>query len=450
MTQRLTPGALVPILVLASFCAGHRPPATAGPRYPDYPRPDVPASLSASPDIRQSQDDAWVRLQSGDLRGATRGFNDVLQRAPAFYPAEAGLGYVAMADEEYKQASAHFTVAIQANDRYLPALLGQADAQLALHNDLAALTTFEQILRVDPNRDLIRSRMEVLRIRVVQSQIEAGDKARRAGRLDEAESALQSALDLAPQSAVVLRELGQVETARGDLEAAERHLRLALQADDNDPDAYAALAAVLAQQNRLSDAAAAYGRAIALDPRPEWRDASDALRARIADASVPAEYRAIPSAASVTRAQTAATIGLRLGELLTRSPGTTVAVATDIRGNWAAPWIMQVTQAGVMDVFPNHTFQPGATLRRSDLAQMVAELLRLASGRRPADLTRWRAERPQFSDLPPTHLSYPSAALAVAAGAMTAGPDGRFGPNRPVAGADLLSAVDRILQIASR
>jgi len=28
---------------------------------------------------------------------------------------------------------------------------------------------------------------------------------------------------------------------------------------------------------------------------------------------------------------------------------------------------MSVTRAGVMDAFPNHTFQPAATLRRGDL-----------------------------------------------------------------------------------
>ena len=35
-----------------------------------------------------------------------------------------------------------------------------------------------------------------------------------------------------------------------------------------------------------------------------------------------------------------------------------------MRGNWAAPWIMAVARAGLMEVYPNHTFQPNAIVRR--------------------------------------------------------------------------------------
>ena len=56
-------------------------------------------------------------------------------------------------------------------------------------------------------------------------------------------------------------------------------------------------------------------------------------------------------------------------------------VLTDIRGNWAAPWIQAVTRAGVIEAFPNHTFQPNATVRRGDLAQAVSRVLALIGAR---------------------------------------------------------------------
>jgi len=103
-----------------------------------------------------------------------------------------------------------------------------------------------------------------------------------------------------------------------------------------------------------------------------------------------------------------------------------------------------------MDVFANHTFQPGATVSRGDLAQVVSQLLRVASSDRAADLTKWRAARPKFADLPGTHLSYPAAALAVTSGAMTVQAGDRFAATRPATGRDVATAMTRIEQIAGR
>ena len=96
-------------------------------------------------------------------------------------------------------------------------------------------------------------------------------------------------------------------------------------------------------------------------------------------AAVPAEFREMPTAPTVTRAEVAALIGTRLGRLIEAAPKRVAAVATDVRTHWAAPWILPVTQAGVMEIQPNHTFQPAALVRRDNLAQIVGQLLALAA-----------------------------------------------------------------------
>jgi hypothetical protein len=101
-----------------------------------------------------------------------------------------------------------------------------------------------------------------------------------------------------------------------------------------------------------------------------------------------------------------------------------------------------------MRVFPNHTFQPAAIMRRTDLAAVIAELVRIAGAGRRGDLARWQAARPRFTDQPPTHVSYRDVALAVASGAMTADAAGRFQPTSPASGADLDAAVRRVGQLA--
>ena len=51
---------------------------------------------------------------------------------------------------------------------------------------------------------------------------------------------------------------------------------------------------------------------------------------------------------------------VHLEDLLRRARAGNAVVITDARDSWASPWIQAVTRAGVMDVFPNHTFQPTA------------------------------------------------------------------------------------------
>ena len=74
-------------------------------------------------------------LQAGDPKGAEREFTALLKTTPAFYPAETGLGFALLAEKQYKPAAAHFTAALAKNDRYVPALQGQASAELAQGDD---------------------------------------------------------------------------------------------------------------------------------------------------------------------------------------------------------------------------------------------------------------------------------------------------------------------------
>jgi len=440
----------IAVVVIAggAACAVAPPPAVVtAPQYPDFPALVVPATLKPSPDIARRHDEAWRRLQTGDLGGARRDYLAILARDPSFYPAAAGLGYVAMASHDYKEAAAQFGAAIQANGRYRPALDGRADAAVAAGDDTAAVAALQAVLKVDPANDAVRNRLDVVRFRQVQHEIDAARRSREAGRLDEAQATLQSALAAAPPGAVIFRELALVAMAKGDLTGAERHARQAVQMDASDAESWAALGAVLDKAARSREASEAYDKAFSLDPRPGWKDRRDALRTRADEEAEPKAFRDIASASTVTRADVAAMIGLRLPDVLSRSPRHVTVVATDARGTWAATWILQVTQAGVMDVFSNHTFQPENIVKRNTLADVVSRLLTLLSSERGTDLSRWRAMTPAFADVPSGSPSYAAAALAVAAGAMTAA-DGRFGSTQPATGADLVAAIARLQQLS--
>ncbi len=435
------------MLAAAWGCASFSRPPRVAPMFPDYAKPVVPAALVVAPDVRDRTLTAWIRLQSGDVRGAVRDYNEVLRRSPRFYPAETGLGLTALADRQFKTAAAWFRTALGRDERYVPAWRGLVEAELGAGRDEEAIAALERLLALDASREADRTRLELLRVRQTQTLLEAGGRAREAGRLDEAAGLLTRALALSPRSTAVLEALVQVEILRGQLDEAEAHARRAVVADATDASAHGALASVFAARGRQADAAAALARAAALDPA--WRDRAAAARARADEAAAPAEMRDLASRATVTRGQLAALIAARLRALVAQAPRRMPAVATDVRGYWAETSIVAVTQAGIMDVLANHTFEPMTVVRRADLARTVAALVALALAAKPDQLSRWQGARPAFADLATSSLFYRPAALAVTAGAMTAG-GGRFEPTRAASGADVLAAIARIEELAGR
>jgi hypothetical protein len=174
------------------------------------------------------------------------------------------------------------------------------------------------------------------------------------------------------------------------------------------------------------------------------------MRQKAAFDLMPVEYKAIDVSANVTRAQLAALLGVHLEDLLRRARGSNPVLTTDTRASWAAPWIMAVTRAGVMEPFPNHTFLPNAVVRRGDLAAAVSRVLSLIAAEKPRLAARWRDPRPKFTDLAPAHLGYPAAARSVSAGVLAPLEGDTFQLSRAVTGTEALDAVSKLAALAKR
>ena len=83
------------------------PPVVTTPKFPDFIFPAAPNGVGTPAAIERHQV-GWNWLQAGDLRAAERNFNAALKQSPPFYPAEVGLGYVALAQKKHKDSLQHF------------------------------------------------------------------------------------------------------------------------------------------------------------------------------------------------------------------------------------------------------------------------------------------------------------------------------------------------------
>jgi tetratricopeptide (TPR) repeat protein len=444
--------AFVVILLTLSAACAPRPvvlPPTTPPKFPDFIFPAAPAGLG-TPAALERHDLAWRWLQAGDPRAAERHFNAALKEAEGFYPAEAGLGYAALARKDHKGAAQHFDHAVVANPRYAPALAGRGEALLALGEREMALESFEAALNADSRLETLRSRVEVLRFRGLQDDLAEARKLADSGRLREARTAYEAAITASPQSPFLYRELAIVERRDGDLTAALTHAQEAAELDPNDSRSQILIGEIHESQRDFTKAVDAYSAALAIEPSEELSNRIEDLRERAAFDAMPAEYRTIESSPTVSRAQLAALLGVRLDEVLKRSRSRNAVVMTDTRGHWALPWVLSTVRAGLMEVYPNHTFQPETLVRRGDLALAASRALSAIAADNPRLAASWRNARRQFPDVSPGHLSYPAASLVVESGVMTTFEDGSFQLGRPVAGSEAVAAVRALEAFAKR
>lgn len=154
---------------------------------------------------------------------------------------------------------------------------------------------------------------------------------------------------------------------------------------------------------------------------------------------MPEEYRRIAVEPRVTRADLAALVAVRVGALQRVGPGEP-RVAVDISMSWAREHVARVLALGIMEVYPNHTFQPGAVVRRVDLARAVARTL---------DTLGWpRSPGPAPSDMSRSHLDYDAVERVLGAGLMALTASGGFEPWRPVSGSEAIEVVEAVARLA--
>jgi tetratricopeptide (TPR) repeat protein len=444
----------VVLLLLAGLSACSRP--TPAPvlvpgmeRYPDYPRPELPPDLARVRQVAEGHDRGWAQLQTGDPRSAERTFRAVLQKSPTFYPSQTALGFTRLALDDASGALDWFDRALARRGDYTTALLGRAEALLALGREGESFAAYQRLLEVEPDQPVAARRVEVLRLRAVQSDVALGRRAMTEGDLPVARAALERAVAASPESGFLHRDLARIARAMGDdTEAIARSTR-AIELDANDAEALAIRGLVRADRGDVDAALADLRRAQRLDAAlPDVAASITALEARLAEAALPAEFKAIPGHATLTRGDLAALLAHHLPALLV--PQRPTALITDARSHWAQAAILQVIRAGVLQEYANHTFQPRAQVTRGDFAVVVNRILGMVGAQAPAAARAWQDARLSFSDVRAGNVLYVPISRTVASGVLTPLDGQLFGARRALTGAEGVDAVRRLVEVVER
>jgi tetratricopeptide (TPR) repeat protein len=401
----------------------------------DYVAPAL-RSKDVSADERRRLEGAWRDVLAGHSREAEAAYRKVLLARPALIPAETGLAYARLRGGRLREAAEGFALVLARRPDDLSAAVGGASAASRLGDPDGALRLYRRAQASHPDDPVVRRRLPEVKLQVTERRVAAAREAVAAGDLDQAADEYRAALDAAPEIAALRLELADLLAKRGDLGGAASVLR---QDPAGDRQVLLRLGDLLDEQRDYKGALEAYRRILDRDPRDaEAQRRALETRGALDLSAMPEEFQKIPAATRVTRADLAALVSVRV-TALGRAKAGDPEVAVDIAGSWAREHILKALSFDILPVYPNHTFQPGATVRRGDLARAVARIL---------DLVRWpTSSPPAISDMTRNNLLYDSASRAVSAGLMDLTSVGGFEPWRPVSGREALDVIEALTRL---
>jgi tetratricopeptide (TPR) repeat protein len=424
---------VVAAAALSAACA--RPPVPRPPETADFLFP-VAAPGELTPDEARQIDRAWRDLMAGEVPDAEKTFQKLAGRKPDLVPAQTGLAYARLKLGRLPEAAAGFARALKVRPDYVPALVGAGATAQKQQNAEAALDFYRSALAVQPSDPALRKRVAEIKIQITEKRVAEAHAALEAGDSARAEQRYRQALEAAPEVAGVRLQLADLLEGAGDSSAAAD----VLEADPSEDHAVLSrLGTLLMGQKQYERALDAWRRILARDSR----DAEALKRSREAIAAIefakmPEEYQRIPGAPRISRAELAALISVKVPQL-EKVAARTPKVAIDISGSWAREHILSILSLDIMDVYPNHSFQPGAIVRRGDLARAAARVLDLfrvrgGSGAAPTDMAR-------------ANLYYDAALRLTGVGLMGVTPEGAFEPWRPVSGQEAVEVISGVARL---
>jgi tetratricopeptide (TPR) repeat protein len=428
-------------LLVAAFCAALLPSCATAPVRPPsaevedfvFPgwRPD-----EVNRDEAAALQKAWTELGTGNFAAAEKRYRKMLARSPGLIAAETGLAYARLRAGRFDEAQRLFDQTLSRRPEYVPALVGRASLALRQGKPEEALVPLQRASVLDRSNEVVQRRFAEVRLQVIDRRVAAARAEAQAGRLAEAGDIYRQALDTAPELSGVRLELAELLIRQ---EALDEAASVLLADPSRERQILLRLAQLEERRQQPEHALEAYRRLLAQDASdPDALAGAQRVRRFLEMRQMPEEYRRIAEAPSITRADLAALLAVKVTALSRLTPGRP-PVAIDISGSWARDHIIRALTFDLLPVYPNHTFQPGATVRRGDLAravQQVLDLLQVPS--RPG---------PPVTDMSSANPVHYSASRVIAAGLMDLSPTGAFEPWRPVSGQLAIDVVDALARL---
>ncbi len=432
---------LVLILLFTASCATFEKAYTPPAFYLESPPPVTLAGLSLNQ--RLIFEDGWKSLKKGEVDKARKNFLK-LGASNSFY--YLGEGYCRLYENDLQAAESFFLKAVELNPELITARVGLVTIYEQLGQEEKEFTQLREILKKQPDHAWARSKLEALKNKLTQQLISQAREALGKNKKEEARQNLLKALFYAPESTEAHTLLARIYRSEKKLPQALNHYQTALNLAPNDKVLLREYAETLLENDDLSKSLDIYEKLRELNPQDkEVLEKISFLKNQLGIVEIPSLYHQIPQSSAITRQDLAAILGVKFYQYLPEPKNTPIIV--DIAASWASKFIIKVVGNALMDVYENHTFEPNRVITKAELAETFYRLINHLKARGKKLVPQIPENKIMISDIPADNLYYYPAVQMVAYQLMELSPAKRFMPEAPVPGNEALRIADLLLNL---
>jgi tetratricopeptide (TPR) repeat protein len=255
------------------------------------------------------------------------------------------------------------------------------------------------------------------------------------------------ALYYSPRATEPHLALAKIYNAENKPKNALVHLKAAYSNKTKDKEILEVYGETLFLADESSKSLEMYENLLELDPKNQKaKERIEILKNRLGIFELPSQFNAIPLSDAVTKEQMAAILDIKFKSIIESPPGKP-PIIIDISTSWASKYIVKISSLGILDVYPNHTFQPKKIINRAEMTETISRLINILKKKGYRFIVQIPPEKIQISDISRDNFYYQPIIKLISYNLMSLSPGRKFNPDRPVSGQEAIKLLDIILAL---
>ncbi len=431
---------------LSTLCVLLASCATVAPTPPNLYIENLPQSLVTPLTLEEriQMEEAWDQLRQGRLDKAEEAFLRLGPASPLYNP---GLGYVFLLREDFPSAEGYFRLALDENPGSLLAHLGLTQLYQKIGDEDKTFNELREVLKIEPTNFWAKQGYESLKTQKTGQAVEAAREAIARGDNEHGKESYLKALHYSPESIPAHLALARLYRDEDRLSNALVHLKAATEVEPDNIGILNAYAETLAEAKEYERSLEIYQEILARDSgNQQARQQVESLKSTLGIFEIPSLYNEIPLAPAITREDLAALLAVKLKDVLGET-SSQPPIIIDIATSWAVKFIIKATSLRLLEIYPNHAFQPKRNVTREELAETLLKVIQYLEGRGHRFIPQIPLDMIQIQDVAPEHYSYRTISRILSYQIMELYPDKTFRPDQTVPGAEAVKTFDVLVAL---
>jgi len=421
-------------------CATYQLPA------PSFYLENLPEKLETelTLDDRITTEEVWKNLRQGRAEKALKILSRLSVESPAYY---VGLGYAYFLLNEYLTSEESFKSALNFYPDMILIHLGLAQLYQKTGQENLTFAEYREVIKRKPEHIWAKGEYEALKIKKTKEALTEGKNFLAEENTERSTEAFLKALYYSPNSTKAHLSLAEIYKAENKLGNALVHLEVASTSDSDNPKVLKDYAETLFQAEHYSKSLDIYEKLYELQPKnKEIQSRIETLKNRLGIFEMPSQYHNIPYKEAISREEMAALLMGKFKGVLNETKAQP-PIIIDISTSWASKFILKMTTLGILEVFPNHTFQPKKIITRAEITEILLRLINLLKQKGYKLIQQLPLEKIQISDVSPDNYYHNPITQILSYQIMDLSTEKAFNPDNPVSGQEASRILGIILNL---